>query len=238
MSAHSGKTTRSQPCDAACRSIAIIRATALARLSLRAMGPSCAAPTVTMRVIQGASCSASALASRTKSATESVSPRTAGSTPAASSSVAAQIADSALRIVLAPLAERRTDDATEQGGVGDVRFGVRQWSQADDRGIHLGRRPKRSRRDDEKPCRPELRLQHHGEPPVLGSGGPGRHPRDHFLLQHHVHVDEPRAELREAKKQRRADVVRKIADHTQRPAEPREVEVEHVGDVERQLLGV
>src|SRR6266540_4663445 len=52
VSAHSGKTTRSQPWDLARRISAIRRAIAWARLSVRAIGPSWAAPTVTMRDIE------------------------------------------------------------------------------------------------------------------------------------------------------------------------------------------
>ena len=46
-----------------------------------------------------------------------------------------------------------------------------------------------------------------------------------------------RVELREVKEQRRADVVREVADDPQRGAERREVELERVGDVQRQLRG-
>ena len=104
------------------------------------------------------------------------------------------------------------------------RFRVRQRNEAHDRGIDLGRRPERPRGDDEETHHAEQRLQHHGEPPVFRRGRQRRHPRDHLLLQHHVHVDELRIELREAKEQRRADVVREVADDAQRRSERREVE--------------
>src|SRR5512146_2238838 len=53
VSASSGYTTRSQPWRFASRISASMRATTCARVSLRAMGPSWAAPTVTMRAMAG-----------------------------------------------------------------------------------------------------------------------------------------------------------------------------------------
>ena len=78
------------------------------------------------------------------------------------------------------------------------------------------------------------RLQHHGEPPVVGGGGFRGHPRDHFLLQHHVRSATFRVVPGEVEQERRADVVREVADDAQPFAQRREVERQRVGDVQRQ----
>jgi hypothetical protein len=54
-------------------------------------------------------------------------------------------------------------------------------------------------------------------------------------LEHYVDVDDRLLELREMEEQRRADVVGEVADDAQLRAEHREVELERVDDVQRQL---
>ena len=136
---------------------------------------------------------------------------------------------------LAPLAERGGDDPREQRRVGDraasrrraergARPPNRPWAPG-------GTRPAARR----TAASPRMRLQHHREPAVVGRRRARRHPRDDFLLQHHVQVDELRCESREVEQQRRADVVRQVADDAQPRPECREVELERVGDVQRRV---
>ena len=157
--------------------------------------------------------------------------------PAASSVSAVHSADTALRNVL-----RRCENAAATMRANSASSAIAGLSSCKrheprDGRLHLRRRPERAGRHDEQARDPELRLQHHGEPPVVGRSRRGGHSRDHFLLQHHVQVAQQRVVRGQMEQQRRADVVGQVADDAQVGAKLRIVEFERVGLVERELLG-
>jgi len=105
-----------------------------------------------------------------------------------------------------------------------------------DRRVDTGHRPEGAGRHREEPLHAKLRLQHHGEATVVRRRGPRGHPGDDLLLQHHVEVRELCPQLGQPEEQRRADVVRQIADDAQRRPQHGIVEFERIRDMEREAL--
>ncbi len=144
-------------------------------------------------------------------------------------------ADTALRSVLRRCANAAATTRANSASSAIAGLSACNGTSLRDGRLHLRRRPERAGRHDEQARDPELRLQHHGEPPVVGRPGRRRHPRDDFLLQHHVQVAQQRIVRRQMEQQRRADVVRQVADDAQFGAQLRKVELERVGLVQREL---
>ena len=174
--------------------------------------------------------------SRTKSAT-AASRRAPGSMPAASSAAVVASADIALRNVLRRCANAAA--TTRANSASSAIAGCRRASGTSrataDSTFGTGRNAPGGTTNSR--AMRKLRLQHHRQPSVVGGRGRGGHPRDHFPLQHHVEVAQQRVVRRQVEQQRRADVVRQVADDAQPPAQRREVELERVRHVQRQLRG-
>ena len=155
--------------------------------------------------------------------------------PAARSASSAHSADSALRKRLAPLRERGGDDAREQRVV--VRSRARSRAAGSRRAtaestFGAGRNAPGGTTNRRSTRNAACSITR--QPAVVGRAGRCRHAVDHFPLQHDVHVAQLRVVRREVEQQRRADVVRQVADDAQVAAERGEVELERVGLVQRQ----
>src|SRR4030095_7240130 len=97
-------------------------------------------------------------------------------------------------------------------------------------------RRERAGRHTKKPRHANLRLQHYREPAIVRCGRLRGHPRDDLALQHHVQITQLLFVSGEPEQERRADVVRQIADDAQSRTQRRIVESQRIGDVQRELV--
>ena len=103
--------------------------------------------------------------------------------------------------------------------------------------MHARGRAKRARSDIEQRLHARHHRDHHRQAPIRRVVGAGRHPVDHFLLQHEVHVGDAGCRFEQVEQQRCRYVVGQVAADTQATArgERDEVDVERVGLVHDQL---
>ncbi|MNI62765.1 hypothetical protein D3C73_1180980 [compost metagenome] len=114
--------------------------------------------------------------------------------------------------------------------------------QAHDGRIDFRRRVERARADVEQVLDPAVVLNHDRQATPVTTTRAGSQALDHFLLQHEVHVADQVRVVQEVKNQRRGDVVRQVADHSQaawRGIQAVEVELQRIAlmQVEVALAG-